>query len=94
VLSTDTLVEGRHFFADTPPDLLGYRALAVNLSDLAAMGATPSGFLVALVAPTPELPARPASPSEAQRVAAAMSRRIRCLFRALVFVICPRVSAD
>lgn len=51
VLSTDTLVEGRHFFAHTPPDLLAYRALAVNLSDLAAMGATPSGFLVALVAP-------------------------------------------
>ncbi|MCC5887650.1 MAG: thiamine-phosphate kinase [Gammaproteobacteria bacterium] len=51
VLSTDTLVEGRHFFAGTPPDLLAYRALAVNLSDLAAMGAAPSGFLVALVAP-------------------------------------------
>lgn len=51
VLSTDTLVEGRHFFADTPVDLLAYRALAVNLSDLAAMGANPSGFLVALVAP-------------------------------------------
>lgn len=51
VLSTDTLVEGRHFFPGTPPDLLAYRALAVNLSDLAAMGATPSGFLVALVAP-------------------------------------------
>ncbi len=51
VLSADTLVEGRHFLPDTPPDLLAYRALAVNLSDLAAMGATPSGFLVALVAP-------------------------------------------
>ena len=51
VLSTDTLVEGRHFPAGMPPDLLGWRALAVNLSDLAAMGAEPSGFLVALVAP-------------------------------------------
>lgn len=52
VLSTDTLVEGRHFFPDTPPDLLAYRALAVNLSDLAAMGAAPFGFLVALVTPS------------------------------------------
>lgn len=52
VLSTDTLVQGRHFFPDTPPDLIAYRALAVNLSDLAAMGAAPFGFLVALVAPT------------------------------------------
>jgi len=52
VLSTDTLVEGRHFFPATPPDLLAYRALAVNLSDLAAMGATPFGFLVALVTPS------------------------------------------
>lgn len=51
VMSTDTLVEGRHFPAGMPPDLLGWRALAVNLSDLAAMGAEPSGFLVALVAP-------------------------------------------
>lgn len=51
VLSTDTLVEGRHFFPGTPPDLLAFRSLAVNLSDLAAMGAKPSGFLVALVAP-------------------------------------------
>lgn len=51
VLSTDTLVEGRHFPEGMPPDLLGFRALAVNLSDLAAMGAEPSGFLVALVAP-------------------------------------------
>lgn len=51
VLSTDTLVIGRHFPADMPPDLLAYRALAVNLSDLAAMGANPAGYLVALVAP-------------------------------------------
>ncbi len=51
VLSTDSLVEGRHFPAGLAPDVLAWRALAVNLSDLAAMGATPGGFLVALVAP-------------------------------------------
>lgn len=50
VLSTDTLVSGRHFPETLPPELLGWRSLAVNLSDLAAMGAQPAGFLVALVA--------------------------------------------
>ena len=37
-VSTDTLVEGVHFFFDVDPFALGYKALAVNLSDLAAMG--------------------------------------------------------
>ena len=41
VVSTDTLVSGVHFFADDPPADLGHKSLAVNLSDLAAMGATP-----------------------------------------------------
>jgi thiamine-monophosphate kinase len=41
VLSVDTLVEGVHFTADTPLDALGYKCVAVNLSDMAAMGATP-----------------------------------------------------
>ena len=36
-ISTDMLVEGRHFFADVDPEALGHKALAVNLSDLAAM---------------------------------------------------------
>ena len=40
-LSIDTLVAGVHFFADTNPEYLGHKALAVNLSDLAAMGARP-----------------------------------------------------
>jgi len=40
-VSMDTLVVGRHFVADVDPQSLGYKALAVNLSDLAAMGATP-----------------------------------------------------
>lgn len=40
--STDLLIEGRHFFPDVDPQALGHKALAVNLSDLAAMGARPS----------------------------------------------------
>ena len=47
VLSVDMLVEGRHFFAGTDPRRLGHKALAVNLSDLAAMGATPRFALLA-----------------------------------------------
>ena len=50
-ISTDTLVEGRHFFADVDPYALGHKALAVNLSDLAAMGATPLAFTLALTLP-------------------------------------------
>lgn len=50
-ISTDLLVEGRHFFADVPPAALGHKALAVNLSDLAAMGAEPLGFTLALALP-------------------------------------------
>ncbi len=50
-ISTDMLVEGRHFFADANPRLLGHKCLAVNLSDLAAMGATPVGFTLALSLP-------------------------------------------
>lgn len=50
-ISTDMLVEGRHFFADMAPRALGHKALAVNLSDLAAMGARPMGFTLALALP-------------------------------------------
>lgn len=50
-VSTDMLVEGRHFFAGTDPEALGHKALAVNLSDLAAMGARPLGFTLALALP-------------------------------------------
>jgi thiamine-monophosphate kinase len=50
-ISTDMLVEGRHFFADVKPEALGHKALAVNLSDLAAMGARPLGFTLALSLP-------------------------------------------
>ena len=45
------LVEGRHFFADVDPAALGHKALAVNLSDLAACGATPLAFTLALALP-------------------------------------------
>ena len=50
-ISTDMLVQGRHFFADVDPRALGHKALAVNLSDLAACGAEPMGFTMALALP-------------------------------------------
>ena len=49
--STDLLIEGRHFFADVDPNALGHKALAVNLSDLAAMGARPLACLLSLSLP-------------------------------------------
>jgi thiamine-monophosphate kinase len=51
-ISTDMLVEGRHFFAGADPEKLGHKALAVNLSDLAAMGAKPMAFTLALSLPS------------------------------------------
>jgi thiamine-monophosphate kinase len=50
-VSTDMLVAGRHFFDDVDPEALGHKALAVNLSDLAAMGARPRAFTLALALP-------------------------------------------
>jgi thiamine-monophosphate kinase len=50
-ISSDMLVEGRHFFAGADARLLGHKCLAVNLSDLAAMGATPTAFTLALALP-------------------------------------------
>ena len=50
-ISTDMLVEGRHFLPDADPYLLGHKSLAVNLSDLAAMGARPLGFTLAIAMP-------------------------------------------
>ncbi len=49
--SIDTLVEGIHFFADVDPESLGHKSLAVGLSDLAAMGATPAWFTLAITLP-------------------------------------------
>ncbi len=51
VLTTDALVAGVHFFADDPPGAIARKALRVNLSDLAAKGAEPVGFLLALALP-------------------------------------------
>jgi thiamine-monophosphate kinase len=51
-VSIDTLVEGVHFFPDVSPEALGYKSLAVSLSDLAAMGATPAWITLALTLPT------------------------------------------
>lgn len=50
-LSADMLVEGRHFLSTVDPTRLGHKALAVNLSDLAACGATPQAFLLSLSLP-------------------------------------------
>jgi thiamine-monophosphate kinase len=52
-VSTDMLVEGRHFLPDADPRALGHKALAVNLSDLAAMGAKPRAFTLALAIEKP-----------------------------------------
>src|SRR6202165_1881140 len=56
VLTVDAMVAGVHFLADDPPDLIGRKLLRVNLSDLAAKGATPLGYLMTVSAPrgTPE----------------------------------------
>ena len=50
-ISTDMLVQGRHFLPDVDPHALGHKALAVNLSDLAACGARPMAFTLALALP-------------------------------------------
>ena len=50
-VSTDLLVEGRHFLSTVPPGALGHKALAVNLSDLAACGAQPLAFTLSLSLP-------------------------------------------
>ncbi|MFO1218424.1 MAG: thiamine-phosphate kinase [Burkholderiaceae bacterium] len=50
-ISSDMLVEGRHFLSTVEPHALGHKALAVNLSDLAACGAAPLAFTLALAMP-------------------------------------------
>jgi thiamine-monophosphate kinase len=50
-VSTDTMVSGTHFFPDVDPETLGHKALAVNLSDMAAMGAMPYWATLALTLP-------------------------------------------
>ncbi len=51
VTTLDTMVEGVHYLADDPPDLIARKLLRVNLSDLAAMGARPYGYLLSLCLP-------------------------------------------
>lgn len=51
-ITTDSLIEGRHFLSGTPAHALGHRLLAVNLSDLAAMGATPAWATLSLTLPS------------------------------------------
>jgi thiamine-monophosphate kinase len=51
VITTDAVVAGVHFFADDPADTIARKALGVNLSDLAAKGAAPLGFVLGLIMP-------------------------------------------
>jgi thiamine-monophosphate kinase len=51
VVSADAIVEGVHFLPDDPPDCLGRKLLRVNLSDLAAMGATPLNYVLTVSVP-------------------------------------------
>lgn len=53
VVTTDALVAGQHFLNDADPESLAVKALGVNLSDLAAMGAKPAAYTLALAAPKP-----------------------------------------
>jgi len=55
-VSADMLVAGTHFFSDADPRRLGHKALAVNLSDMAAMGATPRWALLAISLPQVDAP--------------------------------------
>jgi thiamine-monophosphate kinase len=54
-VTTDTLVAGVHFPVDTPAHAIGYKSLAVNLSDLAAMGAEPAWITLALTLPAADM---------------------------------------
>src|SRR6266699_2855380 len=51
VLTTDGVISGVHFFPDDPADTVARKALRINLSDLAAKGATPLGFLMSIGLP-------------------------------------------
>src|SRR5665213_3369467 len=54
VVTTDAIVEGVHFLPNDPPDTIARKALRVNLSDLAAKGATPAGFVLTLALRKPD----------------------------------------
>ncbi len=57
IATCDTLIEGVHFLSDDPPDSIGYKALSVNLSDLAAKGARGHAYLLSLALPRETPPA-------------------------------------
>ena len=76
VLTADALVAGVHFFADDPPGRIARKALRVNLSDLAAKGARPLGFLLSARA-CPRL-ARRLARELSPRVSATTSRAFGC----------------
>ena len=71
VISTDMLVEGTHFFSDADPESLGWKCLAVNLSDIAAMGGTPRWATLACTLWAP--PSRSVSPAPTGEMACAPS---------------------
>src|SRR3954464_1595339 len=54
VVTTDAIVEGVHFLPGDPPDTVARKALRVNLSDLAAKGAVPAGFVLTLALRAPD----------------------------------------
>src|SRR5436305_3490447 len=54
VVTTDAIIEGVHFLGGDPPDTVARKALRVNLSDLAAKGATPAGFVLTLALRAPD----------------------------------------
>src|ERR1700752_2131764 len=54
VVTTDAVIEGVHFLPDDPPDTVARKALRVNLSDLAAKGAVPAGFVLTLALRKPD----------------------------------------
>ena len=80
VLTTDAVVEGVHFLPDDPPHTIARKALRVNLSDLAAKGATPAGFLLTLAL-------RSADPAFLQPFAAALGA-------GAAGYRCPRLGGD
>ena len=73
--STDLLLEGRHFFPDVDPRSLGHKSLAVNLSDLAAMGARPIGCVLGLALPRLDEPGWRPSPTVSMRWRPPMAAR-------------------
>ena len=73
VIAKDAMVEGVHYLPDDPPDLIAGKLLRVNVSDLAAMGADPLGYLTVLARPKVQPSARQSSISGSSRACAAQA---------------------